>query len=281
MIVGTSVEPYVRFTRAPNARRRLGRRTPAPTPAPPLEIRRRLATRCGAKPGACIIETKNVGGPTMNVTRSRSMSVSAASGSQRAMKTVRNGTTPGNVMPFSKPEMCAAGAGISTQSSGPRSCACCICAALYASVACVCSTPLGVPLDPDVNSTAASRLASAHGFVDRIAGRERVEIVDDERGSHRGEHARDVGRRPSGGARARRSRRAASTRGTAPRPRRGWPTATRPRRPGSTPSARSPPATRATCSASAGVGDAREQRVERRQVPRTARAAVVGRRAAM
>ena len=66
----------------------------------------------------------------MNVTRSPSMSASAASGSQRAMNTVRNGTTPGKVMPFNNPEMCAAGAGINTQSSGPSPCACCICAAL-------------------------------------------------------------------------------------------------------------------------------------------------------
>ena len=104
------------------------------TPAPPLEIRRRLATRSVEKPGACIIERKNVGGPTMNVTRSRSMRSSACSGSQRAMNTVRNGTTPGSVTPFSRPEMCAAGAGMSTQSSVPRSCSCCICAALYTSV---------------------------------------------------------------------------------------------------------------------------------------------------
>ena len=56
----------------------------------------------------------------MNVTRSRSISSSAASGSQRAMSTLRKGTTPGSVMPLSRPEMCAHGAGISTQSSAPR-----------------------------------------------------------------------------------------------------------------------------------------------------------------
>ncbi len=78
--------------------------------------------------------------------------------------------------------MCARGAGISTQSSGPRSCALRICAALYASVACVCSTPLGAPLDPEVNRIAASRLASVHGSAIGVAGRQRVEVVDDERG---------------------------------------------------------------------------------------------------
>ena len=126
------------------------------TPAPPLDTSRRLATRSAEKPGADISETKNVGGPIMKVTRSRSIRSSACSGSQRAISTLVNGTTPGSVMPFNSPEMCASGAGMSTTSSTPSPCTLAMSTALYPSDRCVCSTPLGAPLDPDVKSTAAS-----------------------------------------------------------------------------------------------------------------------------
>ena len=96
------------------------------------------------------------------------------------MNTVRNGTTPGSVTPLSSPEMCAHGAGMSTQSSARRSCTSAMSAALYASVACVCSTPFGAPLEPDVNSTAASCSRSVQQLGDGLAVGQRVEIVDDE-----------------------------------------------------------------------------------------------------
>ena len=163
-IVGASVEPYVRLTTAPSVADASSTNATL-TPAPPDEISRNVATRSGAKPGARMSDTKKVGGPTMNVTCSRSIRSSASSGSQRAMNTVRNGTTPGSVTPLSSPEMCAPGAGISTQSSGCNACTSAISAALYESVACVCSTPFGSPLEPEVKSTAASCSASDHSSV--------------------------------------------------------------------------------------------------------------------
>ena len=98
------------------------------------------------------------------------------------MNTLRNGTTPGSVMPLSNPEMCAHGAGMSTQSSTPRSWTRAINVALYASVACVCSTPFGAPLDPDVKSTAASCSRSVHSSVTGASSEPPVEIFDHERG---------------------------------------------------------------------------------------------------
>ena len=61
---------------------------------------------------------KNVGGPIMNVMCSRSMMRSASSGSHRAISTDFIGTAPGSRTPFSRPEMCASGAGMRTASSG-------------------------------------------------------------------------------------------------------------------------------------------------------------------
>ena len=75
------------------------------------------ATRAGVNAVERIIATKNVGGPTMKVTRSCSMRSSAASGSQRRMSTLVNGTAPGSVTPLSRPLTWASGAGISTTSS--------------------------------------------------------------------------------------------------------------------------------------------------------------------
>src|SRR5438045_5889886 len=100
VIVGASVDPYVRFTTHPNAA--LARSTNAGvTPAPPDDTRRRLATEDGENAGASISPTKNVGGPIMKVIRSRSINSSAAVGSHFAMSTLFIGTTPGTVTPLS------------------------------------------------------------------------------------------------------------------------------------------------------------------------------------
>src|SRR4051794_8411503 len=130
MMVGASVDPYVFFTCAPNASDAIWTNV-SEMPAPPLEINRILATRSGVNVSDCIIETKKVGGPTMNVTWCSSMRSIAIAGFQRAIYTVGNGVTPGSVMPFSRPEMCAHGAGISTQSPAEQSCSLRICTALY------------------------------------------------------------------------------------------------------------------------------------------------------
>ena len=186
----------------------------------------------------------------MNVTRSRSMRSSAASGSQRAMNTVRNGTTPGRVMPLSRPEMCAHGAGISTQSSVRRSCTSAMSAALYASVACVCSTPFGCAARARREQHGRELLALGPQLGDRRAVGQRVEIVDDELRARRLVASARLPARRADGAAAPRSRRGASTRGRAARLRRGCADCHATASPGSTPCARSPPATRATRSAS-------------------------------
>ena len=66
--VGASVDPYVRFT--PRAEPRLGfldeRRAHARAAARDQAAARRPVS--GVKPGASMSPTKNVGGPTMNVT---------------------------------------------------------------------------------------------------------------------------------------------------------------------------------------------------------------------
>ena len=167
----------------------------------------------------------------MNVTRSRSMRSSATSGSQRAMNTVRNGTAPGRVIPLSRPEMCAHGAGISTQSSARIPCTSAMSAALYASVACVCSTPFGAPLEPDVKSTAASCSRSVHSSVTGAPSGSASRSSTTSFGCDGAARSLHLVRARAGGATAPRPRRAANTRGTTPRPRRGWPTATRPRHP--------------------------------------------------
>ncbi len=194
--VGASVDPYVRFTTAPN-RCDASSTNATLTPAPPLDTSRRLATRSAAKPGACISPTKNVGGPTMNVTRSRSMSSSATSGSQRAMNTVRNGTTPGQRDAVQQSRDVRGGRGhehavVDARARARRA----MSVALYASVACVCSTPFGTPLDPDVNSTAASCSRSVHTSVTGGPSGERVEIVDDEPADRRPRRARSTSAAP-------------------------------------------------------------------------------------
>jgi len=88
------------------------------TPAPPLDTSRRLATRCARNPGVSMREMKNVGGPIMKVIAAVSMISSAASGSQRAMRLTRIGTTPGSSTALSSPEMWARGAGIKIASAG-------------------------------------------------------------------------------------------------------------------------------------------------------------------
>ena len=116
--VGASVEPYVRLTVQSNAS--VASSTNADvTPAPPLEMSRSDATRSRENPEWAIRSTKKVGGPIMNVMRSRSMRRSACSGSHRAMNTARMRDARGRRHPLSRPEMCASGAGISTASSGP------------------------------------------------------------------------------------------------------------------------------------------------------------------
>ena len=81
-------------------------------------------TRSALKPGVSRRPTKNVGGPIMNVTRCRSISWSACSGSQRAMSTAFMPPTPATVTAFWRPEMWASGAGISTTSSAVSPCTC-------------------------------------------------------------------------------------------------------------------------------------------------------------
>ena len=114
MTVGASVEPYVRLTTQSNAA--AARSTNAGlTLAPPVEIRRSDVVRSGVAPAA-MRSMKNVGGPIMNVTRSRSISVSAARGSHRSINTTRIPAAAGNSTPFSVPDTWARGAGISTTS---------------------------------------------------------------------------------------------------------------------------------------------------------------------
>ena len=147
--------------------------------------------------------------------------------------------------------MCAHGAGIRMQSSGPSPWAGPMMAALYASVACVCSTPFGAPLDPDVHNTAAQLFAV----------RTSTRSPPCRAGARRDRARRSVGRPPArvrlrrprpGGAPVPRSRRCASTRDrrATTSGRLGACHATT--SPGTTPAARSPPATPATAACSAG-----------------------------
>ena len=98
---------------------------------------------------------KNVGGPTMNVTRSRSMRSTASAGSHLAISTVPIPAAPGTHTPFCRPDTWARGAGMSTTSVGVSSCTSIISRALHTRARWVCMTALGWPLDPDVNTTAA------------------------------------------------------------------------------------------------------------------------------
>ncbi len=97
--------------------------------------------------------TKNVGGPIMKLICSRSMISMAWSGSQRGITWLRIPRTPGSSTAFSSPEMCASGAGISTESVAASRCASAMTRALYARPRCVWSAALGPPVEPEVNST--------------------------------------------------------------------------------------------------------------------------------
>ena len=100
--------------------------------------------------------TKKVGGPAMNEMRSRATSASACSGSKRRTRTERMPAAPGTSTPLSSPEMWAIGAGISTASLGPSPWTRAISVAFQLSARCVCSTALGTPVEPEVNSTRAT-----------------------------------------------------------------------------------------------------------------------------
>ena len=129
------------------------------TDAPPLEIRRTEETLGGA-PGAAAsapaMAMKKVGGPARNETRSCATSTSACSGSKRRTNTARIPAAPGTSTPFSRPEMWAMGAGISTASDRPSPCTRAISAAFQLSPRCVCSTALGTPVEPEVKRTSAT-----------------------------------------------------------------------------------------------------------------------------
>ena len=63
------------------------------TPDPPHEIRRSERTASDVNPGAFTSDTKNAGGPIMNVISSRSMISRARTGSHLAMGTTRRPDT--------------------------------------------------------------------------------------------------------------------------------------------------------------------------------------------
>ncbi len=110
--------------------------------------------RCPAsRPSARPMAMKNVGGPARNEIRSRATSARACSGSKRRTRTERRPAAPGTRTPLSSPEMCAIGAGIRTASAGPRPCTRAISEAFQLRPRWVCSTALGMPVDPDVNRT--------------------------------------------------------------------------------------------------------------------------------
>ena len=116
----------------------------------------------------------------MNVTRSRSMSSSATSGSQRAMKTRAERHDAGQRDAVEQSRDVRARRGHEHAVVGAE-----LVHARHQRAPCtrgcawVCSTPSGAPLDPDVNSTAASCSRSVHAL-----GRpgapigQRVEVVD-------------------------------------------------------------------------------------------------------
>ena len=89
------------------------------TDAPPVETSRRLATRSARNRLDAVIWEKKMGGAPMNVTRSSSMSRRPSSGSQPAMSTLGMPAAAGSRTPFSSPDTCARGAGMSTASLGP------------------------------------------------------------------------------------------------------------------------------------------------------------------
>src|SRR5690606_33573290 len=100
------------------------------TPAPPDEMSRSDDTADAANEGDPIIAMKNAGGSTMNVTNSRSTSSKASSAFQRGCNTVFMAAAPGTSTPFSNPDTCESGAGMSTASPEDNPCTCTISRAL-------------------------------------------------------------------------------------------------------------------------------------------------------
>ena len=129
------------------------------TPDPPHEIRRSERTASDVNPGAFTNDTKNAGGPIMNVISSRSMISRARTGSHLAMGTTRRPDTPSST-PFSRPEMWAIGAGSRMASSGPSPCTSVMVRALCSSARWLCRATLGVPVEPEVPSATATDAAS-------------------------------------------------------------------------------------------------------------------------
>ena len=99
---------------------------------------------------------KKVGGPARKEMRSRATRASACSGSKRRTRTERRPAAPGTRTPLSSPEMWAIGAGISTASAGPRPWTRAISEAFQLRPRCVCSTALGIPVEPEVKRTSAT-----------------------------------------------------------------------------------------------------------------------------
>ncbi len=108
----------------------------------------------------------------MNVTRFDSMSSSACSGSHFAMKHAaeRHDAGQGDAVEQAGDVRARRGHEHAVAGAAGRGRAA-ISAALYARVAWVCSTPFGAPLDPEVNSTAASCSRFGPGLGDRFARR--------------------------------------------------------------------------------------------------------------
>ena len=154
--VGASVEPYVRFTRQSKVRA-VSSTKAGVTDAPPLDTSRIEDTSVpGPSARARAMAMKKVGGPARKEMRSRATSASACSGSKRRTRTERRPAAPGTRTPLSSPEMWAIGAGISTASAGPRPWTRAINEAFQLRPRWVCSTALGIPVEPEVNRTRAT-----------------------------------------------------------------------------------------------------------------------------
>ena len=191
-----------------------GRRTKSGlTVIDPHESRRMDATASVEKVAASAMDEKKVGGPAMNVTRSRCTISMARSGSQRSIRVTRMPAAAGISMPLKSPEMWERGAGVSTVSWAPSPWAAIRVIALYESARWVWSTTLGSPgrargeqADRQVRTPGRARSAPARrragppsrpprrrrgGRSDRSdsgsPGRENGDL----RG-HRGQHARHV-----------------------------------------------------------------------------------------
>ena len=143
------------------------------TGAPPLDTRRSVPTRSVRNPPAPTRLTKKVGGPAMKEIRSASIRSTACSGSQRAMRTEVIPVAAGRSTPFNNPEMWAMGAGTSTASAGTSPWARVMAFAFQARPRWVCNTALGLPVDPEVNTTrarSAGRAAETPGGTRAPAG---------------------------------------------------------------------------------------------------------------